>query len=297
MRSHAQSHFLFPLFCWKIITIKPHSCLQFASEKVGCAPLTVICLFEFQIYIFQGMVGLAPPFSLRACFVLLAVNLDFAFLPSVRTIFNHSVILWLHVCLMLMLTFVRNAIYRACSYLWFIRVMRRWNRRSDPWSVFERKIVWAEAQIWAEGGNLRLWGPERFFSVVRNTVCKCAFSATALNSKFSILNLNENSINLPPLRVFSFKNAHSQKQKYKFSKFFISFYCIELRQSCIENWAFFQFKSTHSSNYRGGCFLTVPTFRIPPAPLFSVLCTLRGCILWGPTLKGFLGKGVLNLNH
>ena len=90
MRSHAQSHFLFPLFCWKIITIKPHSCLRFASEKVGCAPLTVICLFEFQINIFQGMVGPAPPFSLRACFVLLAVNLDFAFLPSVLTIFNHS---------------------------------------------------------------------------------------------------------------------------------------------------------------------------------------------------------------
>jgi len=41
--------------------------------------------------------------------------------------------------------------------------------RSGPWSCLERKIVWAEAQIWGRwGGNLCLWGPERFFSIVRN---------------------------------------------------------------------------------------------------------------------------------
>jgi hypothetical protein len=39
----------------------------------------------------------------------------------------------------------------------------------NVFDFIKRKIVWADDQIWAVpwgGGNLGIWGPERFFSVV-----------------------------------------------------------------------------------------------------------------------------------
>jgi len=47
---------------------------------------------------------------LETCFVLSVVRLDAAFLPSVRTGFNHSATSCLRECSMLMLAYGRNAI-------------------------------------------------------------------------------------------------------------------------------------------------------------------------------------------
>jgi hypothetical protein len=51
----------------------------------------------------------------------------------------------------------------AISLFFFLQLNA--SRIRQPSSSLKRKIVWAEGQIRAtQGGNLDLWGPERFFS-------------------------------------------------------------------------------------------------------------------------------------
>ena len=47
-------------------------------------------------------------------------------------------------------------------------------RHGGPRGGTKRKIVWAEAQIWAAGEKFVPLGPELFFSVVRKAVCTWA---------------------------------------------------------------------------------------------------------------------------
>ena len=49
------------------------------------------------------------------------------------------------------------------------RFFRSMRRCPVLWEKAKRKIVWADAKIWERlgGGNFCIWGPGRFFSVVR----------------------------------------------------------------------------------------------------------------------------------
>ena len=54
----------------------------------------------------------------------------------------------------------------------FIRLMRRWVRQIRALELFgEKNRLGRGSDLGHLGGNLCLWGPERFFSVVRNADC------------------------------------------------------------------------------------------------------------------------------
>ncbi len=51
----------------------------------------------------------------------------------------------------------------------FIRIMRRWNKQIRALKLFgEKNRLGRGSNLGQAGGNLCLWGPERFFSIVRN---------------------------------------------------------------------------------------------------------------------------------
>ncbi len=60
----------------------------------------------------------------------------------------------------------------ACSKrsdIWFIRLMRRWTKKIRALELFgEKNRLPRGSNLGQAGGNLCLWGPERFFSIVRN---------------------------------------------------------------------------------------------------------------------------------
>jgi len=52
---------------------------------------------------------------------------------------------------------------------WFIRLMRRWTEHIRALEPFgEKNRLGRGSNLGQAGGNLCLWGPERFFSIVRN---------------------------------------------------------------------------------------------------------------------------------
>jgi hypothetical protein len=52
---------------------------------------------------------------------------------------------------------------------WFIRLIRRWTKRVRAMELFgEKNRLGRGSNLGQAGGNLCLWGPERFFSIVRN---------------------------------------------------------------------------------------------------------------------------------
>ncbi len=52
---------------------------------------------------------------------------------------------------------------------WFIRLMRRWTKQIRALELFgEKNRLGRGSNLGQAGGNLCLWGPERFFSIVRN---------------------------------------------------------------------------------------------------------------------------------
>ncbi len=51
----------------------------------------------------------------------------------------------------------------------FIRLMRRWTKQIRALELFgEKNRLGRGSNLGQAGGNLCLWGPERFFSIVRN---------------------------------------------------------------------------------------------------------------------------------
>jgi len=55
------------------------------------------------------------------------------------------------------------------SDIWFIRLMRRWTKKIRALELFgEKNRLGRGSNLGQAGGNLCLWGPERFFSIVRN---------------------------------------------------------------------------------------------------------------------------------
>ena len=54
--------------------------------------------------------------------------------------------------------------------IWFIRLMHRWTKKIRALELFgEKNRLPRGSNLGQAGGNLCLWGPERFFSIVRNT--------------------------------------------------------------------------------------------------------------------------------
>ena len=55
------------------------------------------------------------------------------------------------------------------TYFGFIRLMRRWTKQIRALELFgEKNRLGRGSNLGQAGGNLCLWGPERFFSIVRN---------------------------------------------------------------------------------------------------------------------------------
>ena len=55
------------------------------------------------------------------------------------------------------------------SDIWFIRLMRRWTKKIRALELFgEKNRLPRGSNLGQAGGNLSLWAPERFFSIVRN---------------------------------------------------------------------------------------------------------------------------------
>ncbi len=53
----------------------------------------------------------------------------------------------------------------------FIRLMRRWTKKIRALELFgEKNRLGRGSNLGQAGGNFCLWGPERFFSIVRNAL-------------------------------------------------------------------------------------------------------------------------------
>ncbi len=64
---------------------------------------------------------------------------------------------------------LRKNVQHRRTYLWFIRLMRRWTKQIRALELFgEKNRLGRGSNLGQAGGNLCLWGPERFFSIVRN---------------------------------------------------------------------------------------------------------------------------------
>jgi len=84
------------------------------------------------------------------------------------------------------------------SKIWFIRLMRRWTKQIRALELFgEKNRLGRGSNLGQAGGNLCLWGPERFFSIVRNAQYTYPLFGRAQNMTLSSVHAEKNVILQP----------------------------------------------------------------------------------------------------
>ena len=85
--------------------------------------------------------------------------------------------------------------------------------------------------------------------------------------------------------IFQSKTLTVKNKNKIFPKFLSPYYTLIYKNPASKNAQIFDSKLHTRLIIEAGFFSPAPTFRMSPAPLFRVPCTLRGCILWGAQIR------------